>query len=113
MHSKLRSVWNELRVSGGFSTNEGFITHLLRFEAKRQCVQHDVLSLNTPVGDSFPSTHPVTSGSLLTDTASYKNMVQDKIDDTIGVKRSLRPKLEYNCPQQECQKEKSQDQQGM
>ena len=51
LHSQLRNIWNQLKGSGGFSTNEHFIRHLLQCEADRQCVQYDVLSVEVP-GDN-------------------------------------------------------------
>ena len=43
--NNLRVAWNELKVRGGFLTNEHFMSHLLRHEADRQSIPHDVLSL--------------------------------------------------------------------
>ena len=39
LHNELRSQWNELKMKGGFSTNEEFIGHLLCLEAIRQASQ--------------------------------------------------------------------------
>ena len=47
-HTELRSIWNQLKVNGKFLTNEHFMSHLLRHEAERQCIQYDVLSVNEP-----------------------------------------------------------------
>ena len=38
-HFDLRRQWTELKVRGGFSTNEAFISHLLGLEAARQASQ--------------------------------------------------------------------------
>ena len=50
--SELRVVWNELKLRGGFSTNEHFIKHLLYHEAKRQCVDYDILCEKEPFSGS-------------------------------------------------------------
>lgn len=39
LHNKLRTQWNELKMKGGFATNEEFIGHLLCLEATRQASQ--------------------------------------------------------------------------
>ena len=45
-HNELRSVWNQLKISGGFLTNVQFIGHLLHHEAARQDIHFDILSVN-------------------------------------------------------------------
>ena len=45
-YNELRSVWNQLKIKGGFSTNMQFISHLLHHEAARQCIHFDILSVN-------------------------------------------------------------------
>ena len=59
IHRKLRSVWNELKLKGGFTTNEHFISHLLRFEAERQCIHYDMFAVNTPMDGSDDASYSV------------------------------------------------------
>lgn len=49
LHNELRTQWNELKMKGGFSTNEEFIGHLLGLEATRQ------VSKDTQPQDDEPS----------------------------------------------------------
>lgn len=51
-HNELRAIWNQLKIRGGFVTNEHFISHLLRHESIRQSVQYDILSLKEPINGS-------------------------------------------------------------
>lgn len=51
-HSELRVIWNQLKLRGGFLTNEHFIKHLLHHEAKRQCVQYAILCEKESVSSS-------------------------------------------------------------
>ena len=44
-HYELRAIWNQLKIRGGFLSNENFISHLLRHEAARQSVEYDILSV--------------------------------------------------------------------
>lgn len=39
-HSELRTIWNQLKITGRFLTNEQFISHLLSYEADRQGIRY-------------------------------------------------------------------------
>lgn len=70
LHNELRSVWNELKVRGDFSTNEDFIIHLLRCEAERQCIQYDILTDKTPMDDADVTKYPVDTSADLASSVS-------------------------------------------
>ena len=70
-HRELRNIWNQLKLSGGFSSNEDFISHLLRCESKRQHIPYDILTEETPVNDSVVTADgDMSVGAVLSDPVS-------------------------------------------
>jgi hypothetical protein len=88
IYSELKCIWNELKAKGGFVKNECFITHLLRCEAERQCVQYEILDEKdipelTPLEPSnplaaTPPDHNKTLGSDILKFHDVKSM-QSKV----------------------------------
>ncbi|CAI8023046.1 hypothetical protein GBAR_LOCUS13490 [Geodia barretti] len=83
LHNELRSVWNELKVRGGFSTNEDFIIHLLRRESERQCVEYDVLASKPPPDVSDVTNYGVDTPS---DMANSPEVSVNFESDTLSCK---------------------------